>query len=363
MTAPAQGRHRRVGRLTLAAALIAAPLSAQWQIDSKDGKASLKVGLLAQPQGEWVETADGSGYSQNLFLRRLRILLGGSLTDRWSFFFETDSPNLGKADAQGVKNEADIFVQDFFVTYSHNDAFKVDAGLLLLPLSHNHGQSAATLLPVDYCPYTFAGCVPLKERVGRDYGVAVRGYPFGRRLEYRAGVLQGLRGSEARNPLRVLGRLVYYPFDAETGYFYGGTFQGGRKVLAIGASYDAQKDYRSYAVDVFYEQPIRKGEQGFTGQFDWLHLDGGALAPTLPRQDTYLVEAGYHLKKGRFTPFVQYSRRSFDASVPDQSAWQAGLAWWVKGHNRNLKASAGRLHTDGQPDRTQVLVQLQIFYY
>lgn len=349
----------------MTAALAAAlPATAQWQIDSKDGKASLKVGLLAQPQGEWLQTADGGGYSQNLFIRRLRVMLGGSLGERWSFFFETDSPNLGKADAQGVKNEADIFVQDFFVTYSHDDAFKVDAGLLLLPLSHNHGQSAASLLPVDYCPYTFAGCVPLKERVGRDYGVAVRGYPFGRHLEYRAGVFQGLRGSEARNPLRVLGRIVYYPFEAETGYFYGGTFQGGRKLLAIGASYDLQKDYRSYAADVFYEQPIRKGEQGVTAQFDWLHLDGGALAPTLPRQDSYLLEAGYHFGKGRLTPFFQWSARRFDApELPDQSAWQAGVAWWLHGHARNLKASAGRLRTEGQADRTQVLLQLQIFQY
>ena len=359
-----RGRQPRLGVWTLAATLIAAPASAQWQIDSKDGQAQIKIGFLAQPQAEWLETADGDGYSQNLFLRRFRILFGGQLADKWSFFFETDSPNLGKANAQGVKNEADIFIQDFFVTYSHSDAFKVDVGLLLLPLSHNHGQSAATLLPVDYCPYTFAGCVPLTERVGRDYGIEVRGYPHKRRFEYRAGVFQGVRGPEARNSLRLLGRVVYYPFGAETAYFYGGTFQGSKKLLGIGASYDTQKDYKSYAADIVYEQPIQKGEQGFTVQFDWLHYEGGKLAPTLATQDTYLFEAGYHFKKGRFTPFVQYAVRAFDAStIPDQSAWQAGIAWWMKGHNRNLKASAGRIHTDGLPDRTQVLVQLQIFYY
>jgi hypothetical protein len=39
------------------------------------------------------------------------------------------------------------------------------------------------------------------------------------------------------------------------------------------------------------------------------------------------------------------------------------MVYWMAGHQRNIKVTAGRLHTDGQPDRTQVLVQLQLFYF
>ncbi len=37
-------------------------------------------------------------------------------------------------------------------------------------------------------------------------------------------------------------RVAWYPWAAEAGYFYAGTFQGSKKLLSIGASADTQKD-------------------------------------------------------------------------------------------------------------------------
>jgi hypothetical protein len=166
----------------------ATPASAQWQVESKDGKSSLKFGFLIQPQLELLETADHDATSANLFIRRLRLIVGGTLNEHWSFFFETDSPNLGKArpdpgaSAPGAKDQGDIYVQDAYVTYSRGMAFKVDAGMIMLPHSRNGTQSAATLLAVDYGPYTFLDSGPGGERVGRDYGVQLRGYPAGEKF-------------------------------------------------------------------------------------------------------------------------------------------------------------------------------------
>ena len=364
----------QTGRLSiLAAALVALPAStasAQWQIETKDGSASLRVGFLAQPQLETLETPDGEDTSINLFIRRIRVLFGGKVANKWLFFFETDSPNLGKANPDktanptGAKDAGDIFIQDMFITYDHSAAFKVDFGMMLFPFSHNHGQSAATLLPVDYGAFTFVESTPLGERVGRDYGVEVRGYPFGQKMEYRLAVLQGVRGVEARNGLRVAGRGVYYPYGADTGYFYGGTWQGTKKILGIGGSFDVQDDYKSGGVDLIYERPLAGGEQGVTVQAGWVRFDGGDFLLSLPRQDTFLVEGGYHLAKGRFTPFVQYTARDYDVNtLADQDTFQAGVAWWLKGHNRNLKASIGRQHTKGGPNRLHCLVQFQVFAY
>ena len=347
----------------------AAPASAQWQIESKDGKANLKIGLLAQPQLETLETADQQATSTNLFIRRFRLLFGGAVSERWSFFVETDSPNIGKGNTgagatSGVKEAGNIYLQDAFVTYTQNDAFKIDAGMFLLPHSRNGGQSAATLLPVDYGPYTFLDSGPCAERVGRDYGVQLRGYPSKQRVEYRLAIAQGIRGTEARNPLRVSGRVVYYPFGAETGFFYAGTFQGTKKQAGIGGGFDAQKDFRIYSADGFLELPTVRNTQGFTVQVNWMRYDGGAMIAALPRQNTWLFEAGYHLFDHRLTPFVQYQARdSSDAATPDQSHLQVGAAWWMKGHQRNLKISVGRLHVAGEASRTQVLAQLQIFYF
>ncbi len=58
---------------------------AQFVITSPDGASSLKLGLLGQLQGEWVETAEGSGVSQNLFLRRTRLLVEGHITGEVAF--------------------------------------------------------------------------------------------------------------------------------------------------------------------------------------------------------------------------------------------------------------------------------------
>ena len=354
----------------VALCLAASPAAAQWQIDSKDGKASIKVGFLAQVQGELLETSDASSWSKNLFVRRFRVLLGGKVADKWLFFFETDSPNVGKANPDkaanpsGAKDAGDVFIQDMFITYDHSAAFKVDAGMILLPISRNHQQSAATLLPIDYGPYSFSESGPVGERVGRDYGLQLRGYPAKQKLEYRVGVFQGLRGAEAKNPLRVVGRVVFYPFGADTGFFYAGTWQGTRKHVAIGGSVDRQSDLRIYSGDVFVEHPIAGGRAGVTFQAGLTHFDGAQVTAALAEQNTWLVEAGLHLGQGRWSPFAQYAVRDFEADhLKDQSIVSGGLAWWLKGHQRAIKASVGRIHTDGQQDRVQVLVQLQVFYY
>ena len=356
--------------LAVAGAMLPAmPASAQWQIESKDGQATLKIGFLAQSQMERLETADQAATSTNLFLRRFRVLLGGNVSKRWSFFVETDSPNLGKANTNpgattGVKDQGGVFMQDAYFTYTRSDALKVDAGMIMLPHSRHGTQSAATLLAVDYAPFSFLDSGPGGERFGRDYGVQLRGYPAKQHLEYRLGLSQGVRGAEATNPLRVTGRATYYLFGAETGFFYGGTFQGTKKQAGFGAGFDVQDDSRIFSVDVFFETPLAGKAQGATFQANWMRYDGGEFLATLPKQEAFLAEVGYHLLNHRLTPFVQYQARRFaNAATPDQDHLQVGAAYWMAGHQRNIKASFGRQHTAAQPDRTMMLVQLQLFYF
>ena len=352
----------------LAVALVmvawATPSSAQWVIESKDQKSNIKIGFLSQGQFENITTPDGTATSTNLFLRRFRILLGGKVSDKWTYFLETDDPNLGKGTGTaGTKDTGTMYIQDAFVTYNHSDTFKIDAGMLLLAQSHNHEQSAATLLPVDYGAYTFLESTPMAERVGRDYGIEIRGYPASQHLEYRVGVFQGIRGIDSRNSVRIVGRGVWYPFAAESGYFYGGTFQGQKRVVGVGASFDKQRDYGMYGLDFFVEQPINKGEQGVTFQVDWNRFNGGTFV-VLPLQYQFLVEGGFHFNKGKESIFGQYAKHTYDNPVtPQQYAFQVGVAYWMAGHNRSLKFSVGRQHTDNAPDRTQILAQLQIFAY
>ncbi len=363
-----RSRWQLVVMAGLVLALFSLPAQAQWQVASADGKQTLKLGVLLQPQGEIIDTADGEDHSQNLFLRRARILLGGTYSEQWSFFLETDSPNLGKGKTDGTKTE-DFFIQDVFLTYSSGDAFKVDAGMMLLPLSHNHVESAGALLPVDYGPYTFLASGATTSKVGRDYGLQARGYVLDKHLEYRLGAYQGYRGSDTGSgagsePFRLVARAVWYPFEAETGYFYTGTSLGAKKILALGASYDAQSSYSTVGADLFYDQPLASGSVTF--QAGWSQIDGDDFLTSLPEQDTWLVEAAYYHKNAHLGPFVQYSQRSFaieDAAHPEEDKTQVGLAWFISGHKVNLKAAWARITKDGAPDRDQALLQLQVFWY
>ncbi len=343
------------------ACLTAIPARAQFEVASKDGKSTIKFGLLAQPQGEWVDTTAGDGTSQNLYVRRMRILMGGKFGDKLSFFVETDSPNLGKAAATGTKNSDTIFMQDIIVTYTFSKAFAIDSGLLLTPNSHNSEQGATTLLPVDYGPYSFLHSAPTGSRVGRDYGVQARGYLGSDHFEYRFGLFQGARDAGSRNSLRTVARAVWYPFEAETGFFYTGTNFGKKKILAIGASYDRQDNYKAPALDVYFDWPV--GKDAVTLQGDWIGYDGGTKFTSLPKENAFLFEASYFLHTVKLGPYLQYSRKDYSDTGADEKNTQLGLAYWHSNHNFNVKLGFTRLEKDGTKDRDQVVLQCQLFFY
>ena len=74
--------------------LPAGPAPAQAVIKVNDD-VNFKFGFLLQGQGDWVQNANDTT-SQNLYARRIRLLVGGQIAKNVTFFFETDSPNLGK---------------------------------------------------------------------------------------------------------------------------------------------------------------------------------------------------------------------------------------------------------------------------
>jgi len=353
----------RIGwALVLGLLVRAGALEAQLVWKSEDGATSLKLGLLAQLQGESLEAAATGDTSRNLFLRRARILMGFTLGERLSVFLETDSPNLGKSGATGAKDAGDLFVQDFVVTYRFSDALLLDGGMLLPVTSYNHGQSAASLLAVDYGPYSFLESAPLDARVGRDYGLQARGYLAGRRLEYRLGLFQGLRGEGATHDLRTTVRVMYSFFEPQVGFFYRGTSLGRTRTVALGASYDAQEGFSSRGVDLFVDLPV--GADGLTFQADFVRFDGGSFLAALPEQDALLLEAGYHFGGPKLMPFAQYARRDFASpSGIDEERLAVGLGWFFRGHGQSLKASYARIEPAVGEARDQVLLQWQVFQF
>jgi hypothetical protein len=340
-----------------------------WTFSTKDKNTSVKFGFLAQPQREAIDNATATSTENNLFFRRLRLMAGGKLTSKLSYFIESDAANLGK-EVAGANPVTDLFLQDAYVSYAFRPEFQLDGGMIIVPVSHNSGQSAASLLSIDYSPYSFLSSTPTRSKNGRDYGVQARGY-INKHFEYRVGMFRGDRNHEGDMPYRYMARVVWYPLEADTGFFYTGTTHGTKKIIALGASFDRQGSYSANGIDLFIDHPLPNGD-AVTVQGDFLRYDGGELATpshknpfaSLKQQNTWMLEGSYYFKKAKLGPFIQYSSREFDkAGSPDDSKIQAGLSWWIQNHRINVKAGYGKLLKDNSPDRNQIVVQTQFFYY
>jgi Phosphate-selective porin O and P len=356
---------RRTANCCMAALAIgflsAQPARAQVVIKVNDD-VNFKLGVLGQFQADTIDNPEPAPNTSNLFVRRLRLMFGGQVAKNVSFFVETDAPNLGKTLPAGKNIQPSVILQDAFAELRVADAFTLDAGLMFVPFSRNSLQSAATLLPIDYGTNTFNDSAPTESATGRDTGFQARGYFANNRLEYRIGAFQGFRDAGSDNAFRYAGRVQYNVLDAETGFFYTGTYLGKKKVLAVGAAFDAQKDFHAYDVDAFFDYPMGPG--AVTAQFDYNHFDGGTTLTTLAKQNDILLEAGYLLKALKITPVLQYSQRNFsDLSTGDEKRTAVGASYWWTGQNVNIKALYTRIAPRGLDSQNELTVQFQIFYF
>lgn len=362
----------------LVVALLAASgawIQAQAPLKIETPAATLKFGVLVQPQYESAESLTLDGASQNLFLRRTRFLIGGTFAQNFELFLETDSPDLGKSATTGAKaaSYAGLKLQDVVLTYKISENIRVDAGLLLVPSAHQSNQGATTLNGLDYGKYAFDQNGMMDTNIGRDTGMMVRGLVFNKHLEFRAGAFQGKRDGatttnvQSRNPLRVAGRVQFNVFDAEGGLFLGGTYGGAKKILSFGAAHDRQGDYSMTAVDGFLDMPV--GSDVLTAQVDhWSYKGTGFWA--MDEHKALFAEASWRFNAVELAPLVRFEQKTMaapTAAKPDETRLGLGLGWWFKGHTSNLKAYWQRVKSEA-PGATlknynQFNVQWQLFYF
>ncbi|HEY3055373.1 MAG TPA: hypothetical protein VGK31_05535 [Thermoanaerobaculia bacterium] len=327
---------------------------------------SFRIGTLIQAWGDATQDATTKGYANNLFLRRIRVLVGGQLSPNITFFFETDNPNLGKA----PKTLGSGFTtQDAFIEWKPrgNNAFMLDAGLMFVPLCRNCLETAAALLSLDYSSFAFLQSAATQSSVGRDTGFQAKGYVAGGHLEYRAALMQGFRAAGARNALRTSGRLQYNPWDTETGYLYPGLYLGNKRVASIGAGFDHQQDYDAISVDGFVSIPGGGAtKNAFNAEVTLLGFDGGSTFTSIPEQKTATGQVGYYLAGPKVMPWVRLEKQDFRARANnsrDNNRQQLGVTWFPNGNNFNIKAAYSRIDPRAGNTTNGFTVQLQFFYY
>lgn len=336
-----------------------------FKIENKNQSATLKVGFLIQPQYEALGSGDPAhtGTSNNIFLRRTRLLVGGTLFKNFEYFFDTDAPNLFRGDttptgganpapASGTKTGFGIGVQDAMATWkAYDDMLKFDVGYMLTPGAHNSLQGAGTLLGLDYFNNSFNHSNVFNSAgnpIGRDAGIEVRGLLLDNHIEYRAGLFQGLRkpgtnpamagqtGEVAgQNMFRFAGRIQINVLDAETGFFYAGTYLGKKKILSFGGALDMQEGYHHWAVDGFADLPVGPGT--VTAQVNFSKWNGNTFV-TLANQTAIMAEAGFRFDAVPIAPIVKFEQQNLADSDAANTRIGGGVAFFPYGHNINLKA-------------------------
>jgi hypothetical protein len=354
------------------------PAPASLKLESPSS--SLKLGLLLQPQYEMAGSPTLSGVSHNFFVRRTRILVGASLFKNVEAFFDTDYPDLFKgAQDTGVKNTPGLNVQDAFATFKAlGDSLKFDMGYMLPPSTHNAVQGAGTLYSWDYFTNSFRNSNSFNSSgapVGRDAGLQVRGLVLDEHVEYRAGLFQGRRNVAANgkvggsNFFRFAARAQVNVFDAETGFFYAGTYLGTKKVLSFGAAIDIQGGYIHWGGDAFADIPVGPGV--VTAQVNVAHYDGkdfivaGGVSTPLAEQTSVMAEAGYLIDAIDLSPIVRFERQWIDPTSTHETRIGGGVAFWPYSHGFNVKAFYLRVTPDApsQHGFHQLNLQTQVYVF
>jgi hypothetical protein len=398
--------------LGLVVFLCARPASAVVVVEDKDKGIAINVGALIQPwfqmttpgsSGEGpgpcgsatrprcsagIGNPEGDGPSFDFFLRRARLMLWGSVTKELSFFIETDEPNLGRGGTYGTSS----FIQDAFLTYAFIPELKIDAGLMLVPLSHHTIEGAIGLNTLDY--HSDLIRFPTG-RIFRDVGVQLRGLALDDLIHYRLGVFQGVRNSAVpplpampppapRPPLnnlglpRVTGHVRANIMGSEPDFFLKGIYFSATPIVSVGVGADFQPNstyqldggrgnYFALSVDAFAELPFSAEDELIVKANFFNYAEGTSTiaASSLPAGGIALFgEVGFRHDFIEPVVFVEYLKARRD-SLTILSP-HVGVNFWAMKHTFNVKTDFGYRQTDrdGLPPLKDILwtTQGQVFF-
>jgi hypothetical protein len=349
---------------------------------------SLSLGVLLQPQVGILREPKGTplqAYRFSPALRRMRLILSGTVHPKVNFLLYVDSLNMGLSGNWAAR----LLTQDAWVEYNHSEAFQLDAGVLALPFLHTGVSGVMTLLGIDK-PTTTVTSLP--SYVGsngqvydsalteRDVGLMARGMVASGFINYRVAVTQGVVKGIPGVPVnpralpRVTGRLTLNLFDqilsaTAKGFFApgltlsesNGQLLSPKRVVAVSVNGGYQKDavlagsrssFAAAGADLYLDLPQAAGQQSLNGQIDYAWYRLGPAAGQA--RHTLFAEFGYRF--GRLQPLVALETvKVVGNNLGNSTYLRGGLNWYLSGHQANLKVDAGA-------QRTQVVAGLTPAY-
>jgi hypothetical protein len=319
-----------------------------------------EIGCWTQVWYQFVEHGKKDGGDLNDFMaRRFYLYMKGDVTPYFSFFTHIAADRIGQEglDRPSLGLGSGIAFRDLWITFKLNEAFKIQAGRMYVPLTRNYGTTSTKCMLTTDLPFLQGGVrgnIFYASKVGRDDGVTIWGNPLDGLIQYRFMVSEGVENDN--NPddnLRFAGRVAVSLLEPEKSWFNKGTYIGKKKVLSLGFGYDTQmdltlngredQDNRVWTADVFFDHPLGEGAitveaayidiQNCTQTHNFSDLAAGDDA------ENWYIQSGYLLPgkvgPGLIQPYVRYETVDVD-DKEDTDFMSAGLNYFIKGHNAKI---------------------------
>ncbi|MDL1959883.1 MAG: OprO/OprP family phosphate-selective porin [Deltaproteobacteria bacterium] len=341
-----------------------------------------EIGCWTQVWYQYVEHGKKDGGDLNDFMaRRFYLYMKGDITPYFSFFTHIAADRIGQEglDRPSLGLGSGIAFRDLWITFKLNEALKIQAGRMYVPLTRNYGTTSTKCMLTTDLPFLQGGVrgnIFYAQKVGRDDSVTIWGNPLDGLIQYRFMVAEGVEGKKTDNNkviydnpddnLRFAGRVAVSLLEPEKTWFNKGTYLGKKKVLSLGFGYDTQmdltlnghddQDNRVWTSDVFFDHPLGEGAitveaayidiQNCTQTHNFSELAAGDDA------ENWYIQSGYLLPgkvgPGRIQPYVKYETVDVD-DKDDTDFMTAGLNYFAKGHN--AKISLDYTYVDQESDR------------
>jgi hypothetical protein len=371
-----------------------------------------RPGVFLQIWGSFVQDAnkqtngDAGDFARNIYLRRARFFMGGTIGSSLTYFLLWESANNGApiADATGAINKQNqtFAFNDAYLDFKVNPNISIQAGLMLLPFTRNILQSTSTYWTLDIAGVSASYIAATQTNVLRDYGAQLKINAVDNHLELRGMVSEGVRipdltPSAAMTPVarnagknnpRLTAFAQYNLLDPDTGYVFNGQYFGRKKIAGVAAGVDYQaissdNPYFATSLTGFAAIPIKgadpkNGGDEVGGQIEYLHFHGGGVVPgsqasALGKFDAMLLEAGYYNKAAKISVFGKFEGRFFAdaAKAGNQRVYGVGLKYFLAEQIANLTLMYSLTQSPDLPDTAKavrndqnaVQLQLQVGYF
>src|SRR3989454_5163394 len=189
-------------KAVLATSLLLATAALATKIPIPIEGATLNVSVQVQTQALIMENGapNGTDASYDIYVRRTRLLANGDISQNFSYLLQIDNANFGKFGNFGGR----AIVQDAWIGWAPTgitggNVLYIDAGLLLIPISHHLLESTTNFITADVHTDEFR--FPANPFQGlRDTGIQLPGWWLDKKIGFRGGVYEGYAPIDTTTP-------------------------------------------------------------------------------------------------------------------------------------------------------------------